>query len=703
MLFRRKSKTVAAPAPAIAPMAYDAEPDLRGLGRVLWQKRAEFSGSRFSPAAWPFCRQCDHAALPLRIAPAAGGARKRVHARRSRQNRRTGSDRSGSGDQPDPARAVARSRARGRSRRKSSPTIRNSIRARSASLAARDPRTVRHWPRYQHRCRRKNERWKPITIASTSMRSRSRASSPSISARPIRISRPSVANTIADGLPQYAAGGEAGPDPRGRQLACRSRSRRCARRSLTPRRRSRNIVRVRICSSAPTIRRCRTSSSPRSIRRSRQHAGRRPILRRGRGNCANSCAPGKPIDSSDIANTESMRRLIEQRIALRAQLAEQSTTLLDQHPRIKELKAQVAEIERQIQVEGERLARQLDNDAKRRRRPVGRHLAQVSSRSRKLASQTNEQDVQLRALEREAKTQRDLLDSYLAKYREAAARDNINAAPPEARIISRATPAIKPAYPKKTADRADRGVRRHSRCRRASLWPVRCWRRPPHMPMRQHYVPPPAMPRTPANLSSPQMLYRRHCRRWCRAGTRCRMTAPLVVQHGRKVRPRAATGGRRPPRHRGRHRTQCRHNICRDHAGAGAGARSQRGAGGSRLRRAQSVSDLDRSERARHRRTGARHGVVRRNHHPRPIFARALVATGNVGSDVAGACRFADAGDGDRGAGAQLRSRGDRYGLGRRCRGRALAPLAQRANAGGGRSGQSRDTRRRRAHAAGGL
>ena len=55
----------------------------------------------------------------------------------------------------------------------------------------------------------------------------------------------------------------------------------------------------------------------------------------------------------------------------------------------------------------------------------------------------------MRALEREAKTERDLLESYLAKYREASARDSINAAPPEARIISRATPALKPAYPKK--------------------------------------------------------------------------------------------------------------------------------------------------------------------------------------------------------------------------------------------------------------
>jgi uncharacterized protein involved in exopolysaccharide biosynthesis/Mrp family chromosome partitioning ATPase len=159
---------------------------------------------------------------------------------------------------------------------------------------------------------------------------------------------------------------------------------------------------------------------------------------------------GTTIESSDIANSESMRTLINQRVLLRSQLAEQSTTLLAQHPRIKELKAQIAEIDRQIRNEGERLARQLENDAKvagERIETLTASLNQV----KQVASQTNKQDVQLRALEREAKTQRDLLESYLAKYREASARDNINAAPPEARIISRATPAIKPAYPKRMA------------------------------------------------------------------------------------------------------------------------------------------------------------------------------------------------------------------------------------------------------------
>jgi uncharacterized protein involved in exopolysaccharide biosynthesis/Mrp family chromosome partitioning ATPase len=158
---------------------------------------------------------------------------------------------------------------------------------------------------------------------------------------------------------------------------------------------------------------------------------------------------GQPVDSSDIANSESMRRLTEQGNALRSQLAEQSTTLMDQHPRIKELRAQIAEIERAKRSEGERLARQLDNDAKvagDRLQTLTASLDQV----KKLASQSNEQDVQLRALERDAKLQRDILESYLVKYSEASARDNVNAAPPEARIISRATPAAKPAYPKKT-------------------------------------------------------------------------------------------------------------------------------------------------------------------------------------------------------------------------------------------------------------
>src|ERR1700732_3399131 len=73
---------------------------------------------------------------------------------------------------------------------------------------------------------------------------------------------------------------------------------------------------------------------------------------------------GQPIEASEVLNSELTRRLSEQRVTLRAQLAEQSSTLLDNHPRIKELRAQLADLDRQIRDEASKLSRSLDNDAR---------------------------------------------------------------------------------------------------------------------------------------------------------------------------------------------------------------------------------------------------------------------------------------------------------------------------------------------------
>ena len=157
---------------------------------------------------------------------------------------------------------------------------------------------------------------------------------------------------------------------------------------------------------------------------------------------------GKPIEASEVLNSELTRRLSEQRVTLRAQLAEQSSTLLDNHPRIKELKAQLADLDHQIRDEAAKISRSLDSDA---RIAAGRveSLSASLDQLKKLATSSNGEDVQLRALEREAKAQRDLLESYLAKYREANTRENIDAAPADGRIISRAIVSNTAAYPKK--------------------------------------------------------------------------------------------------------------------------------------------------------------------------------------------------------------------------------------------------------------
>jgi len=157
---------------------------------------------------------------------------------------------------------------------------------------------------------------------------------------------------------------------------------------------------------------------------------------------------GKPIEASEVLNSELIRRLSEQRATLRGQFAEQSSTLLDGHPRIKELKAQLSDLDRQLRDEASKVSRSLDNDARiagGRVENLGASLDQL----KKQASSTNGQDVQLRALEREAKAQRDLLESYLAKYREATTRENIDTGPADGRIISRGTVSNIPAYPKK--------------------------------------------------------------------------------------------------------------------------------------------------------------------------------------------------------------------------------------------------------------
>jgi uncharacterized protein involved in exopolysaccharide biosynthesis/Mrp family chromosome partitioning ATPase len=157
---------------------------------------------------------------------------------------------------------------------------------------------------------------------------------------------------------------------------------------------------------------------------------------------------GRPIEASEVLNSELMRRLSEQRVTLRAQLAEQSSTLLDNHPRIKELKAQLADLDHQIRDEAGKISRSLDNDARIAGGRVDSLMASLDQ-LKKQASSSNGQDVKLRALEREAKAQRDLLESYLAKYREANTRENIDISPADGRIISRAIVSNTPAYPKK--------------------------------------------------------------------------------------------------------------------------------------------------------------------------------------------------------------------------------------------------------------
>ena len=64
------------------------------------------------------------------------------------------------------------------------------------------------------------------------------------------------------------------------------------------------------------------------------------------------------------------------------------------------------------------------------------------------SARAGDEEVELRALEREAAAQRELLESYLTRYREASSRKDRNYLPADARIFSRAVAPSEPYFPK---------------------------------------------------------------------------------------------------------------------------------------------------------------------------------------------------------------------------------------------------------------
>lgn len=157
---------------------------------------------------------------------------------------------------------------------------------------------------------------------------------------------------------------------------------------------------------------------------------------------------GRTFEIPDVANNELVRRLIEQRVNLRAQIAMESRNLLSEHPRIKELNAQLADLEGQLRAAAERAVRTLENETKIASQRIESFTAALEGQKKNVSS-ANDSEVQLRALEREAKTLSDQLEQYMVRYREAVARDTLSASPADARIISRAIEPTEPSFPKK--------------------------------------------------------------------------------------------------------------------------------------------------------------------------------------------------------------------------------------------------------------
>jgi uncharacterized protein involved in exopolysaccharide biosynthesis/Mrp family chromosome partitioning ATPase len=149
----------------------------------------------------------------------------------------------------------------------------------------------------------------------------------------------------------------------------------------------------------------------------------------------------------DVLSSSLVQRLRERQVQLKADIADLSTTLLGNHPRIRALNSQLADLDRQIRQEAQKIQKGMETEATTAKLREQQLIADLNTLKADSA-RAGDQEVELRALEREAAAQRELLESYLTRYREASSRKERNYLPADARTFSRAIPPVEPYFPK---------------------------------------------------------------------------------------------------------------------------------------------------------------------------------------------------------------------------------------------------------------
>ncbi|MER9617824.1 exopolysaccharide transport family protein [Mesorhizobium sp. M0207] len=149
----------------------------------------------------------------------------------------------------------------------------------------------------------------------------------------------------------------------------------------------------------------------------------------------------------EVLSSELIQRLRERQVELKNNIADLSTTLLDNHPRIRALKSQLADLDRQIRNEAEKIMKGLMAQAETAKAREAQLVADVNT-LKAASARAGEEQVELDALQRDAATKRQQLDLYSSSYLQAAARKDRNYLPVDARVFSDAQVPAEPYFPK---------------------------------------------------------------------------------------------------------------------------------------------------------------------------------------------------------------------------------------------------------------
>ncbi|UVK44928.1 exopolysaccharide transport family protein [Mesorhizobium sp. AR07] len=149
----------------------------------------------------------------------------------------------------------------------------------------------------------------------------------------------------------------------------------------------------------------------------------------------------------EVLSSDLIQRLRERQVELRANIADLSTTLLDNHPRIRALKSQLADLDGQIRNEAQKLMKGLMTQAQTAQARENQLVADVNT-LKAASARAGEQQVELDALQRDATAKRQQLESYQTNYLAAASRKDRNYLPVDARVVSPAQVPSEAYFPK---------------------------------------------------------------------------------------------------------------------------------------------------------------------------------------------------------------------------------------------------------------
>lgn len=149
----------------------------------------------------------------------------------------------------------------------------------------------------------------------------------------------------------------------------------------------------------------------------------------------------------EVLDSPLIQRLREQEAEVERRVAELSSELGPKHPRMVQLRAEAKDLSDRIDAEIGKIVAGLQNEvnvARARESSLESSLDEIKQR----VGLANQNEIELRALEREADANRALLDTLLLRQKETVSQEDADFQQPDATVFSPATVPAEPSFPR---------------------------------------------------------------------------------------------------------------------------------------------------------------------------------------------------------------------------------------------------------------